>query len=530
MARKRQRRPQPNRSQSKTAPISNRTAQAAAAVPAQAPWQPGMPLTGSRRTIFIGICVACLLLATGAITWAVIRDGGQGSGDGGPMNNAGAPGAIARVATPEGALMFRNVLPGDHWNQVGVVPANEPATDRSMVPLRCLRIHFDGGRALCLAEGGGPAGTFSAYILDADLKETGRVRLGGIPSRTRVSPDGKYGATTSFVTGHSYAEDGFSTETLIIELESAKSLANLEEFTTYRDGEVFFNEDFNFWGVTFTNDTNIFYATLATGGKTYLVRGDIAAREFDVLRENVECPSISPDNTRIAFKKKVGGDLTGSIWRFHVLDLETMTETPLSETRSIDDQILWLDNDRLLYGDASDTWLISADGTGEPTRFMTRAISLVYIPSSEAGEAANEGDETGVEVLEMPKSDLEASISMPESATEGTAMSYQITVVNSGSTTATGVALDHDVPPDVELGEVVATDPPGIAYGCSMYPEEHRVRCTTPELDPGASWTTSVTITPGAPGEMSFTVDVGADGTDTTPENNRTHATMTVGE
>src|SRR5690606_39966333 len=110
-------------------------------------------------------------------------------------------------------------------------------------------------------------------------------------------------------------------------------------------------------------------------------------------------------------KKKVGGDLTGSIWRFHVLDLETMTETPLPETRSIDDQILWLDNDRLLYGDSSDTWLIPADGTGEPTRFMTRAISLVYIPSSEAGEAANEGDETGVEVLEMPKSDLEASIS-----------------------------------------------------------------------------------------------------------------------
>ena len=39
--------------------------------------------------------------------------------------------------------------------------------------------------------------------------------LAGIPSRTRVSPDGVFVASTAFVTGHSYAGGGFSTETRI---------------------------------------------------------------------------------------------------------------------------------------------------------------------------------------------------------------------------------------------------------------------------------------------------------------------------
>ena len=55
------------------------------------------------------------------------------------------------------------------------------------------------------------------------------------------------------------------------------------------------------------------------------------------MRENVECPSLSPDGTRVAFKKKVGD----GVWRLSVLDLETLKETELAETRSVDDQALW---------------------------------------------------------------------------------------------------------------------------------------------------------------------------------------------
>ena len=87
--------------------------------------------------------------------------------------------------------------------------------------------------------------------------------------------------------------------------------------------------DHNFWGVTFAPDGDRFYATLGTGEQTYLVRGDVRrGPRVTVLRENVECPSLSPDGTRIAFKKRVGGR---GMWRLHVLDLATLRETPLAE-------------------------------------------------------------------------------------------------------------------------------------------------------------------------------------------------------
>ena len=110
-----------------------------------------------------------------------------------------------------------------------------------------------------------------------------------------------------FVTGHAYAEAGmFSTQTTLIDLRTGQKIVNLEDFTVSRNGRVVTAVDVNFWGVTFAPDGDHFYATLATGGKTYLVRGSIHDRTMRTLHENVECPSLSPDGTRIAYKKRVG--------------------------------------------------------------------------------------------------------------------------------------------------------------------------------------------------------------------------------
>ena len=106
-------------------------------------------------------------------------------------------------------------------------------------------------------------------------------------------------------------------------MTSGDTITNLEEFDVYRDGEQIEEESFNYWGVTFTNDTNRFYATLAFLGKTYLVEGNIAEHRVQLLHENVECPSISPDNTRIAYKKRVDNGFGGVTWRFE-------TESPRS--------------------------------------------------------------------------------------------------------------------------------------------------------------------------------------------------------
>lgn len=430
------------------------------------------------------------------------------------MDEVGSPGTIARFSNPADAVLFQNVLPGEHWNQMGIVPLDQTDAGRAMLPFRCLRLHFAADRGLCLAEGGGLAGNYTAYIFDADLQLTDKVKLGGLPSRARVSPDGRYGAATSFVSGHSYAQEGFSTETLLVDLGSGDTIANLQEFDVFRDGRQIREESFNYWGVTFAHDSNRFYATLAFLGETHLVEGNIADRQVRLLHENVECPSLSPDNTRIAYKKQVGDGLTGIVWRFHVLDLATMTETPLAETRNIDDQMEWLENDRLLYGDGSDTWVVPADGGGESQRFMSQAISPTVIqglgnPGS-ASPIAN-GVADGPEIVVLPEADLAVDVTVePQPAKFGEQFAVRMKVTNHGPADATWLVVDSVLPAGATYVSAEATLPPGMDYGCGVYGEAGGVRCDAPMLATGADWTIVIMVKPDGVGTWPGKVTVDA--------------------
>ncbi len=64
------------------------------------------------------------------------------------------------------------------------------------------------------------------------------------------------------------------------------------------------------------------------------------------------------------------------------LDLATGTETVLSEKRSVDDQIEWLDDQTLLYGLADETtegdsniWKLPTDPASQPSLFIEHAWS-----------------------------------------------------------------------------------------------------------------------------------------------------------
>ena len=63
--------------------------------------------------------------------------------------------------------------------------------------------------------------------------------------------------------------------------------------------------DFKYWGVTFRSNSQRFFATLGYTGTRFLVEGNADARELRVIRDNVECPSISPDERLIAFKSRL---------------------------------------------------------------------------------------------------------------------------------------------------------------------------------------------------------------------------------
>lgn len=283
-------------------------------------------------------------------------------------------------ASSDTPVMVRAVDPTNPTSNGDVFVVEDGKEIERSGQLTCQRVYYAGGRGICM--GVAPSGVeYTASIFDSKLRVLKTIPLTGLPSRARVSADGKLGAMTLFVGGDSYVESAtaFSTRTSIVEMATGKTVAPLEQFDVTKDGKPFDAVDFNFWGVTFAADPNRFYATLATGKHHYLVEGDLAARSLRVLRDGVECPSLSPDGKQIAFKSRVG---KGDNWRLHVLDLATLADHATAETRSVDDQAEWLDDGTLVYSDGENVYTVPADGSGEEQLLVPDAASPVRLESA----------------------------------------------------------------------------------------------------------------------------------------------------
>jgi hypothetical protein len=290
--------------------------------------------------------------------------------------------AALQAARRGSHVLFRNTALGSSYGRVAIVPADAPAGERVVSSLSCERVYATADRGLCLQAARGVLTTYQALSFDARLAVEHEFNLPGTPSRTRLAPRGPLGVSTVFVSGDSYAGGSFSTRTSLFDLASASTVGDLEQFAVTRSGSPYKEQDFNFWGVTFTADGDRFYATLGTQGQILLVEGRASSRSMQVVGEGIECPSISPDGSRLVFKSRrmEGGRL---LWRLHVLELESGREIELAETRSVDDQAEWLDDARVLYAlprssagsGSSDIWSVRADGTGAPELFIADGYS-----------------------------------------------------------------------------------------------------------------------------------------------------------
>jgi hypothetical protein len=303
---------------------------------------------------------------------------------------AGRAGEPAAGATADPALfesehiVFRSLEPGRDQGRIGYVAAADPTAARKLAEPRCLRVAAAADRALCLRSSGTQAEQYEVVALDERLHEVGDEPLNGEPSRARVAPDGRRFATTVFVGGHEYISLGFSTETVVYERDGT-AIGNLEQFTFLINDEKDDSVDRNVWGVTFAADSNTLFATVAAAGRTYLARGDIEKRTLTALQDNAECPSLSPDQRTVVYKKRVDPAVDRA-WRFHALDLETGEETPLGERRSVDDQVAWLDDEHVLYAVPSgagkrataDIWVAPIDG-GRPRLLIPNADSPTLV-------------------------------------------------------------------------------------------------------------------------------------------------------
>lgn len=341
-------------------------------------------MTGRARWAVLGVVVAVVVALTAAFALRAV-DAQQ--------SRLTPTAATARDRALElGAVLdaphvvFLSTAPGPTYGRLAAVPLADPSGARSVSSLACDRVYATASAGVCLAAHRGGVTTYSADLLDRRLDVTGPTPITGIPDRARVSPDGSLAATTTFTGGHGYGTIDFSTRTTIVDVATRARVADLEkDYATVVDGRRVTARDLNAWGVTFASGPHptSFFATVSTGGSTWLVHGDTVARTLTSVRPDAECPSLSPDGTRLVYKKRAGSPVA---WRYAVLDLRTGRETPLVETRSVDDQAEWLDDGRVLYGlprsgsGETDVWVagVAADAPA-PRVFLPDAWSPAVV-------------------------------------------------------------------------------------------------------------------------------------------------------
>ncbi len=328
-------------------------------------------MTDARRRLVLVVASALVVLATGAYLLVQLRDR--------PQQAEG--GALSARALDAG-LFFRSTADED-YGRVSFVPAGEEADDATPTSRTCDRIDVLADRTMvCMAARVSVLSRTRISVVRPDGTTVDSWNVPGVPSRVRFSPDGTLVASTTFVAGHSYLQAGFSTSTVLHRVGGADE--HLEDYALTLQGESRTPIDRNYWGVTFVDDRT-FYATLRTGGSTWLVRGDTRDRTLTSLGMDAECPSLSPDGQHLVYKKRTGD--TDSPWRLALLDLRSGEERLLAETRSVDDQVEWLDDRTVLYqlpqaGELGrmDVWEVGTADDAEPHLLVTNASSPSVVP------------------------------------------------------------------------------------------------------------------------------------------------------
>ncbi len=211
---------------------------------------------------------------------------------------------------------------------------------------------------------------------------------------------------------------------------------------------------------------------------------------------------------------------------------ETLAETALTELRSIDDQIEWLDDRQVLYGDGATVWIMAADGSGLPRKFLSQASSPAVLRRTiPAAASAAEGTKVVLDTVPAPRG-VDLSVAVIPSASEiavGGVLGYTVTVTNHGPADATNLKVDHYLtPPDVSFVPPTTATNPGQGYGCALYGDQHRVSCDTSLLPNRGTWTISLNVRPVRAGTVSTRVVVSGSQPDPHPDNDSAVAQTTV--
>jgi hypothetical protein len=245
------------------------------------------PRTGVRVALFTVLVVVCVAVGGAYVVYARGNDPRNGK----PTEPLAAGNDAERAAVmAEPHVAFRNTELGSNFGKVELVPLSAPSGPRYVTPLQCDRVAMARGVGVCLTTDQGVVTTYRGEIFDAQFRVVHEFPLPGIPSRVRLSPDGKYAAMTLFVYGDSYAAQNFSTRTQFVDTSSGAVLGDLEGFDVTHDGQTVTAISRNYWGVTFAADSNTFYATLAVGAEIHLIQGNLRQRQA----HTIATPNVRP--------------------------------------------------------------------------------------------------------------------------------------------------------------------------------------------------------------------------------------------
>src|SRR3954453_21603295 len=146
----------------------------------------------SRATwAFIAVVALCVLGAGGYVLAGALASRAE------PPAPKGGQRAAARSGVPPAGgrpLVSRSLDRSGGaatYGRLAWAPLSQPGR-RTVTPLHCERVYFGGGRGMCRARHDGCPVSYRAIALDAGLKVTAKLKLGGVPSRTRISPSGRW--------------------------------------------------------------------------------------------------------------------------------------------------------------------------------------------------------------------------------------------------------------------------------------------------------------------------------------------------
>jgi hypothetical protein len=280
--------------------------------------------------------------------------------------------SLSTVPAAAATLLTRHTL-GAEAGRIDVLRL-PGAQAQGQLGLRCERMHYGSGVLACLRAVPGQGLKLDLADKAGQVGQTLSFPNVLLASRVRVAADGALVAFTGFSSGHTYTGTDFATRTYVVDAARRRLLADLSTFRVVESAALKMPaRRFNVWGVSFDPAAQgRFVATVGAGGEVFLAQGDLAAKTLVLLRKDMECPSYSPDGKRIAFKRrKPGGG-----WLPAVYEPASGREWVLQEARSLDDQILWLDNATIAYelvrpgqpeGGETDVVVRAASGSGPST-------------------------------------------------------------------------------------------------------------------------------------------------------------------